>query len=268
MTEAPIGVFDSGIGGLSVYLEMRRLLNGGRIIYVADQGFGMYGERSLDVVRRRSEQVSGRLIDAGASAVVVACNSASAAALDHLRRRWPDTPFVGMEPAVKPAALLTAGDTTAGGTTAGGVTRGGTIGVMATKATFQGELFASVVDRFAGDHQVVATACPGLAEAVEDDAAGIDDLIDEYVGRTLARGAEVLVLGCTHYSLIRDRIIACAGDVPVIDPAPAVARQAQRIVEPRVGGPDSFLTTGDTGRFAIQIDRLGLDPARVGSFAV
>lgn len=253
MTEAPIGVFDSGIGGLSVYLEMRRLLNGGRIIYVADQGFGMYGERSLDVVRRRSEQVSGRLIDAGASAVVVACNSASAAALDHLRRRWPDTPFVGMEPAVKPAASLTAG---------------GTIGVMATKATFQGELFASVVDRFAGDHQVVATACPGLAEAVEDDAAGIDDLIDEYVGRTLARGAEVLVLGCTHYSLIRDRIIACAGDVPVIDPAPAVARQAQRIVEPGVGGPDSFLTTGDTGRFAIQIDRLGLDPARVGSFAV
>jgi glutamate racemase len=139
---------------------------------------------------------------------------------------------------------------------------------MATKATFQGELFASVVDRFAGEHQVVATACPGLAEAVEDDAVDIDDLIGEYVGKTLARGAEVLVLGCTHYSLIRDRIIACAGDVPVIDPAPAVARQAQRIVEPGVGGPDSFLTTGDTGHFATQIDRLGLDPARVGSFAV
>ena len=258
MSEAPIGVFDSGIGGLSVYVEMRRLFSGGRIIYVADQGFGMYGERSLDAVRRRSEQVSGRLIDAGAAAVVVACNSASAAALDHLRRRWPDTPFVGMEPAVKPAAALTAGGTTAGGT----------IGVMATKATFQGELFASVVDRFAGEHQIVATACPGLAEAVEDDAADIDDLIGEYVGKTLARGAEVLVLGCTHYSLIRDRIIACAGDVPVIDPAPAVARQAQRIVEPGVGGPDSFLTTGDTGGFATQIDRLGLDPARVGSFAV
>ena len=184
MSEAPIGVFDSGIGGLSVYLEMRRLLNGGRIIYVADQGFGMYGERSLAVVRRRSEQVAGRLIAAGASAVVVACNSASAAALDHLRRRWPDTPFVGMEPAGKPAASLAAGEKTAGGTTASG-----TIGVMATKATFQGELFASVVDRFAGDHQVVATACPGLAEAVEDDAADIDDLIDEYVGRTLAHGA-------------------------------------------------------------------------------
>ena len=220
---------------------------------MADQGFGLYGERSLEEVRRRSEQVAGRLIDDGARAVVVACNSASAAALDHLRLRWPDVPFVGMEPAVKPAASVTANRA---------------IGVLATEATFQSELFASVVDRFAGEQQIVATACPGLAAAIEDDAPAVDDLVDEYVGKTIAQGADVVVLGCTHYSLIGDRIAARAGEVPVIDPAPAVARQVQHVVESGRPGRVAFLTTGDRVRFSEQIDRLGLDPTEVGTFAL
>lgn len=248
MSGAPIGVFDSGIGGLSVYRE----LGGAAVIYVADQGFGMYGERTLEEVRRRSVLIASYLIDAGAATIVVACNSASAAALDHMRRRWPDVSFVGMEPAVKPAALLSAN---------------GTIGVLATEATFQGRLFASVVDRFAGDHRVVATICRGLAAAIEDGTDEIDDLVDEYVGRTVAGGADVIVLGCTHYSLIADRIVAEAGAARVIDPAPAVARQVQKVAQAVVGA-SSFLTTGDSERFGNQLGRLGFDTAGVGSVAL
>ena len=243
-----IGVFDSGIGGLAVLGELQHRWT----FYVADQGFGMYGERSLDEVRQRSEALTARLLEEGAEAIVVACNSASAAALTHLRSVWAGVPFVGMEPAVRPAASLS---------------RNGTIGVLATTATFQGELFASVVDRFATDHRFVETACPGLAAAIEDDDPVIDDLIDEYVGQTLTDGADVIVLGCTHYSLVSDRIAAKAGQATVIDPAPAVARQTMRVVEPSAG-QGSFFTTGDPQRFGAQLDRLGFDAGGVGSFSV
>ncbi len=237
-----IGIFDSGIGGLSVYREVRALLPDADIVYIADQGFGMYGERSLDEVRQRSVEIVEQLLDAGAGVVVVACNSASAAALHYLRDRFPDTPFVGMEPAVKPAT---------------GVSENGTIGVLATSATFQGELFASVVDRFAADHEVVAVACAGLAAAVEADE-GVDELADRYVGEAIGGGADVLVLGCTHYSLIADRIAAAAGGVPIVDPAPAVAAQVARVADGNGSGTVRFITTGDETRFATQLARLGL----------
>lgn len=254
MTGAPIGIFDSGIGGMSVYAEMRRVLPDERVLYVADQGFGMYGERSLEAVRERSETIARRLIQYGAGVVVVACNSASAAALTHLRATWPEVSFVGMEPAVKPATL---------------VSKNGTIGVLATEATFQGELFASVVDRFASDHDVVDIACPGLAAAIEEDSPIVDRLVSQYVGEVVYRGADVVVLGCTHYSLIRGRIGVQARPAVVIDPAPAVARQVARVVDaaPNVGGA-AFLTTSDADRFAAQLDRLGFDPGAVGTLTV
>ena len=254
MSGPPIGIFDSGIGGLSVYAEMRQLLPHERVLYVADQGFGMYGERSLEDVRARSELVAGQLIHHGAGVVVVACNSASAAALSHLRSTWPDVAFVGMEPAVKPATV---------------VSTSGTVGVLATEAAFQGELFASVVDRFASDHEVVAVACPGLAEAIEDDTAVVDRLVSQYVGEVVYRGADVIVLGCTHYSLIRGRIALQARPAQLIDPAPAVARQVASVVDAGEGGGDvAFVTTGDLDRFAEQLDRLGLDTAAVGTLTV
>ena len=151
MTEAPIGMFDSGVGGLSIYRETR-VLPGHDVIYLADQGYGMYGERSLAEVSQRCETVARYLIDHGASTIVVACNSASAAALHSLRTQFPEVAFVGMEPAVKLATRLS---------------RNGKIGVLATDATFQGELFASVVDRHAADHEVITKPCPGLAAAIE-----------------------------------------------------------------------------------------------------
>ena len=253
MTSGSIGVFDSGVGGLGVLREIRSLLPDADLVYVADQAFAPYGERNLGAVRERAVAISRYLIDAGTSTVVVACNSASAAALHELRDLFPATAFVGMEPAVKPAA---------------GVTKRGTIGVLATAATFQGELFASVVDRHARGVSVVARACPGLAAAIED-GGDVDDLVTQYTSDVVGRGADIIVLGCTHYSFVADRIRgACGPGVEVIDPALAVARQTVRVDGERAAAGSarvSYLTTGSAERFAAQIERLMGERVRVRS---
>jgi len=146
---AAVGIFDSGVGGLSVLAEFRRLAPGHPAIYLADQAWAPYGERSLEAVRQRSVAISRFLVQLGCELIVVACNSASAASLHHLRGAFPRVRFVGMEPAVKPAASQS---------------ERGVIGVLATSATFQGELYASVVDRHAAGMKVFEQACPGLAD--------------------------------------------------------------------------------------------------------
>jgi glutamate racemase len=249
MTRGSVAVFDSGVGGLSVLREIRRLLPEADLRYVADQAHAPYGERTLDEVRERAVAVSGHLIDRGAAVVVVACNSASAAALRHLRAVYPATPFVGMEPAVKPAALSS---------------RRSVVGVLATEATFQGELFSSVVDRHARDVAVIARACPGLARAVEDldlTDPELHRLLASYVEPVVARGADVLVLGCTHYSFLARQVAAIAGDgVQVIDPGPAVARRVAAVAADSGGASGSggldLATTGDPGAFSSQVERL------------
>lgn len=249
----PIAVFDSGVGGLSVLREIRALLPAEDLLYLADNGFGPYGDRTLAEVRTRSTLVAEALIGCGAKMVVVACNSASAAALHELRRRRAGTPFVGMEPAVKPAAV--ASDRAV-------------IGVMATEATFQGELFSSVVDRHARGVSVVARACLGLAAAIEDDDPSIDDLLAVYVGSLLGRGADVIVLGCTHYPFVADRVAAITGPgVEIVDPAPAVARQVERVLETdglrsrgNRTGTTVYVTTGEPSTFAARATELLGDP--------
>lgn len=244
MTPGSIGIFDSGVGGLGILREVQALLPSANLVYVADQAYSPYGERGLAAVRARAFAVSEYLIDAGATTVVVACNSASAAALHELRERFPAMSFVGMEPAVKPAV---------------GATQRGTIGVLATEATFQGELFASVVDRHARGVSVVARACPGLAAAIED-GDDVDDLVHRFTADVVGRGADTIVLGCTHYSFVADQIRTAAGSgVRVIDPAPAVAHQVKRVRGDRGTGERggmSYLTTGDASRFADQVERL------------
>ena len=196
--------------------EVLRLDGAAHILYVGDRAWAPYGERSLDDVRARSEVVTGHLLDSGADTVVIACNTASAAALQHLRALHPDRVFVGMEPAVKPAVSLT---------------RTGTIGVLATPATFQGALYASVVDRFAADTKVIDAPCPGWMQMVENppDDSTIRSVIERDLDPLLSQGADVLVLGCTHYPFLRDHIEAVAGaDVAIVDPGVAVARQVIR----------------------------------------
>lgn len=235
-----IGVFDSGIGGLSVLLRIRERLPAADLLYLADQARAPYGHRSLDEVRGYAVEIAGRLIDEGADVVVVACNTASAAALQRLRQIHPGVPFVGMEPAVKPAAAAS---------------RNGTIGVLATAATFQGELFASVVDRHARGVRVVAEPCTGWVEMVE---AGIVDgpeaeaAVRSHLEPVLDEGADTLVLGCTHFPFLLDQIQAVAGpDVVIVDPSEAVARRVAEVAGDRAAGSGALrlATTGDPHRF-------------------
>jgi glutamate racemase len=248
----PVGIFDSGLGGLSVWREITRQLPHERTLYLADQAHVPYGSRELSEVRALSEGVTRFLLGQGAKVVVVACNTASAAALHHLRRVFPKVPFVGMEPAIKPAVERT---------------RTGVVGVIATQATFQGELFASLLERYAGDVRVLTQACPKLVAAVEAGALDTPEtraLLREYLSPLVEAGVDQLVLGCTHYPFLRPAIEQTVGTgVAVIDPAPAVARQTERVLAQRGLGAapgcanrHTLYTSGDVEAFTTMVERL------------
>ena len=215
----PVGVFDSGIGGLTVLRALTESLPNEDFIYIADQARVPYGPRPIVEVRRFSEQVTEALLARGAKLVVVACNTASAAALKRLREMYP-VPFVGMEPAIKPAAETT---------------RTGVVGVLATPATFQGELYASVVERFAQGVRVLQHAPLGLVERIEAgdfDSGETRAILEDAIRPMLAEGIDTIVLGCTHYPFVIPQIEAIVGPgVRVIDPSPAVAAQTGRVLE-------------------------------------
>ncbi len=220
LARSPIGIFDSGVGGLSVLRAIRQQLPGEALLYLADQAHVPYGPRPLEEVRLFSEAITHFLLNQGARLVVVACNAASAAALHYLRQTFPEVPFVGMEPAVKPAAERT---------------QSGVVGVLATPATFQGALYASVVERFAQDVTLLQHTCPGLVAQIE--AGSLDTpetrrILEDSLRPMLAQGIDTVVLGCTHYPFVIPLIQDIAGPgVRVIDPAPAVARQVGRVLE-------------------------------------
>jgi glutamate racemase len=249
---APIGVFDSGVGGLSVLRAIRRELPAEDVVYFADQGHVPYGPRPLEEVRDFSEAVTRFLLDRGAQLIVVACNTASAAALHSLRQTFPGTPFVGMEPAVKPAAETT---------------RTGIVGVLATPATFQGALYASVVERFANHVTLLQDTCPGLVQQIEKgelDTPATRQILESALRPMLDRGIDTVVLGCTHYPFVIPLIQQIAGPgVRVIDPAPAVARQTARLLDAagkrRSGSGSGLLrlfTSGDADRLQSLLPRL------------
>jgi len=216
----PIGVFDSGVGGLSVLRAMRELMPEEQVIYFGDQGHVPYGPRPMQQVREFSVAITRFLLDLNAKLIVVACNTASAAALHYLRDTFPQIPIVGMEPAVKPAAEHT---------------QSGLVGVLATPATFQGALYASVLERFANGVQVLQDTCPGLVGQIEKgDLAGNETraILDKALRPMLDRGIDTVVLGCTHYPFVIPLIEQIVGEkVRVIDPAPAVAKQAKRLLD-------------------------------------
>ncbi len=232
-----IGLFDSGVGGLSVARAVRRQLPHSPIIFLADQAHVPYGPRSLDEVRGFSEAITQFLLSQGAKMIVVACNTASAAALHYLREKHPGIPFVGMEPAVKPAAEST---------------QTGVVGVLATPATFQGRLYASVVERFAQGVEILQDPCPGLVSEIEAgrlDGAETHRILEHALNPMLQKGIDTVVLGCTHYPFVIPVIQEVVGpEVRVIDPAPAVARQVARLAQPlnaEEASPTRFITTGD-----------------------
>jgi glutamate racemase len=239
------------VGGLSVLKAMRQLMPEVPVFYFGDQGHVPYGPRPLEEVRTFSDTIVRFLLARGAQVIVVACNAASAAALTTLRQTFPDVPFVGMEPAVKPAAETT---------------HTGVVGVLATPATFQGALYASVVERFAHDVRLLQHTCPGLVGQIEQgdlDGPQTRAILEDALLPMLAQGIDTVVLGCTHYPFVIPLIERIAGDkVRVIDPAPSVAKQARRVLEARgswpAGAPalPEFYTSGDASAFKILLKKL------------
>jgi len=238
-----IGVFDSGVGGLSIWRELDALLPDAPMTYLADQAHVPYGPRPLEEVRRLTMRCARWLIERGCGTVVVACNTASGAALDSLRAAHPDVCFVGAEPAIKPAALYT---------------RSGVVGVLATQTTFASARYARLLARFAEGARVLEQPCPDWVTLVESGGAHAPHalpLVEARVRPLLDAGADVLVLGCTHFPFLLPTLRAVLdkdSTVQIIDSAPAIAREAARqYAGPHVDHPQRlFFTTGDAARFS------------------
>jgi glutamate racemase len=239
--KSPIGIFDSGVGGLSVLRAVRAQMPEESVIYFGDQGHIPYGPRPMEQIRSFSETITNFLLERDAKIIVVACNTASAAALKYLRGKFPAVQFVGMEPAVKPAAETT---------------QTGRVGVLATPATFQGALYASVVERFANGVELLQNTCPGLVQQIEGgnlDGPETRKILEDALLPMLAKNIDTVVLGCTHYPFVIPLIQEIVGEkVRVIDPAPSVARQVKRLLEaggmrndPSARGDVRFYTSGD-----------------------
>lgn len=234
-----IGVFDSGVGGLSVLQHIRRLFPNERLIYVADSGHVPYGGKPAHYIEQRSHALTRFLVSRGADAIVIACNTATAAAVASLREQF-GIPIVGMEPAVKPAIAATGS---------------GVVGVLATIGTLESARFAALLERYAGTVEIVTQSCPGLVEQVEQgDLGGLRtrELVERYTAPLLARGADTLILGCTHYPFLAPLIRDVVGDrIALVDTGAAVARQLLRRIEAEL--PDrspgdattQFFTSGD-----------------------
>jgi glutamate racemase len=259
----PIGVFDSGVGGLSVLRAIRDLLPNEHVLYLADQAHIPYGPRQKSYIRDFSFGITDFLLAQGAKLIVVACNTASAAALHDLRERYPEVPFVGMEPAVKPAAA---------------VTHTGRVGVLATPTTFAGDLYTSLVDRFARGIEIYQSTCPGLVEEIERgelENPAIHMILEDALTPMLAEGVDTVVLGCTHYPFVIPVIQSITGpEVCTIDPAPAIARQTQRLLSEHawlnpaeMGGELEFFTSGPTAALQGLLPRLLGETGKVSGLA-
>jgi glutamate racemase len=264
MPHAPcIGVFDSGLGGLSVLRAVRRLLPQARLLYVADSGFAPYGEREASFVQQRSMAIAQFLRRQGAQLLVVACNTATAAAVQLLREQLTGCPIVGVEPGVKPAAAAT---------------RNGRIGVLATGGTLRSGRFQLLAQAHAAHVELYLQPCPGLAAAIEGgdlDAAALLQVIERCCAPLRAAAVDTVVLGCTHYVFVAHHIQAALGpSVRLIDTAEAVARRTAQLLPHAVAGrrtgrdePVRLWTTGDAQLLG-EVTRRWLDfPCRVGRLA-
>ena len=241
-----VGVFDSGVGGLAVLREIRSALPSDNLLYVADTQYVPYGTKPPDVIRARSSVIARFLTDQQCGVIVIACNTATTYALDALRHDFPAVPIVGIEPAIKPAAKAT---------------RSGVVGVLATAATLAGARVTALIERNAEGINVLTQPCPGLVEQVE--AGDLDGpttiaLLRRYTEPLLARGADAIVLGCTHYTFLRATLQRLVGpSVMLFDGAAAVAQQTVRVqphrasdateesTESTARGMTVFFTSGD-----------------------
>lgn len=214
--DAPIGVFDSGVGGLSVLRAIRAELPAEDLLYVADSGYAPYGDRDAGFIEDRAAAIAGFLLDEGVKAIVVACNTATVVAIEKLRV-WCPLPVVAIEPAIKPAARMT---------------RSGVVGVLATRQTLASANVARLCAAYGQDIEILLQPCPGLVEQVEKaelDSPASRALLETYLAPLLAAGADTIVLGCTHYPFLLPLVRDIVGPGrTIIDPATAVAKELVR----------------------------------------
>ena len=248
-----IGVFDSGIGGLSVLQEIHKQCPEQSTIYFADQAHIPYGQKSKSELVRYADVITQYLLDQGATTIVLACNTATAAAIDHLRKTYDTIPFVGMEPALKPAAEKT---------------KSGKVGVMATAGTFNSQKYAQLMTRFSDNVQFFEDSCNGLVEQIERgdlDSQETRELLMGFINPMLEKEIDTLILGCTHYPFVQSLINSIVGsNVHVIDPAPAVARQVKKIINSKKNLSihqtsqrlHRYITSGSLTKFIASINRL------------
>lgn len=251
MNNAPIGVFDSGVGGLSVLREIRRTLPHEDFLYVADLAAAPYGDQPAALITARAQAIVEFFLSENVKAVVVACNTATAVAVKSLRARYPIA-IVAMEPAVKPAVELT---------------QSRVVGVLATSQTLASERYARLAEKFGGDVTIIPQPCPELVALVENaelNGPAVEAVIARYVTPLLQRGADTMVLGCTHYPFLISSIKAVAGpNVRLIDPASAVARELRRRLEAdallsnQTGtGSEQFWSSGQPDQVASVVSKL------------
>lgn len=256
---APIGVMDSGVGGLSVLREIHRQLPHESLLYAADSAHLPYGNKTTQFVRQRVNHITESLVEMGAKALVVACNTATAAAVESLRERF-DMPVIGMEPGVKPAVLSS---------------KRGVVGILATEGMVQSNRMRDLVTRFAKEVEVVIQPCPGLVEQVERHALHTPEtsrLLQDYLAPILERDADTLVLGCTHYPFLQPLIEKLVGPtVAVINTGAAVARQLKHrlddvnLLNPAItsGSVQFFSSRNDTAQQEIFTKLWGV-PVEIG----
>lgn len=221
MDNRPIGVYDSGFGGLSVWRELYRALPEESLIYLGDGKNCPYGSLSEERIRELAEKAVGELIERGCKMVVVACNTATAAAINHLREKFSFLPIVGLEPAVKPACQLS---------------RSGRVAVLATERSLQSEKLRMAVERYATDVEVIKAVGRGFVEAVEqceEHSEATEKMVSEVVEPLIEQGADVIVLGCTHYPFLKGvlRRVVGSRDVRIIDSGEAVEKRVESLLD-------------------------------------
>lgn len=241
MNNNPIGIFDSGIGGLSVARSIREALPHENLIYLADSLHAPYGDKTADAIKQRSAAMVDFLLQQRVKAVVVACNTATVSAIQSLRAKF-SVPIIGIEPGVKPAMLAT---------------QNGVIGVLATEQTLMSRSFVQLAGRFCADVSIEVQPCPGLVEQIEGlnmDSVETETLLKQYLLPLLQKEADTIVLGCTHYAFLSPLIKRIAGNgVKIINTHDAVAKEVLRrlqeedLATANLGmGRESFWTSGDT----------------------
>ena len=262
MNNGPIGIFDSGVGGLSIYMELKKMLPKESFVYVADTKNCPYGSRKKDEIILLSERITDFLIEKKCKIIVVACNTATTAAIGVLRKKF-STPFVGVEPAVKKACSET---------------KTGVVGILATKGTLESDSFKDLCKKYAGEVSLIEKEANELVWLIESscsDTKRVSEKIKKYIEPMMEKGADKVVLGCTHYPLVKDIMINIYGNnIDFIDSSNAVAKQTKKVLndldafsEKEISST-AFYSTGDASSMKDILNALGIYNAKIETVGI